>query len=298
MAATDDERESRPAAEAAEEAAPKAPEKGAERTVEEEAPEQPAESAESAESAEPAESAGEDGAARRPRARGRRGLLAGAVSLFGEVLITVGVLMALFVVYSLYWTNVQANREAGRMTDDLRDSWENTPDDGKPRPVDIGDLKGGIGFLHVPAMEENILVRKGTATEDLNKGVAGYYTEPRKSAMPWDRRGNFTLAAHRDGHGAKFHDIHRIEEGDPIVFETKDRWFVYKTYAVLSETSKYNTGVLDDVPEESGKTKPGRYITLTTCTPMYTSRHRYVVWGELDRVDRVDEERTPPPELS
>lgn len=292
MAATDDERESRPAAEAAEEAAPKAPEKGAERTVEEEAPGQPAESA------EPAESAGEDGAARRPRARGRRGLLAGAVSLFGEVLITVGVLMALFVVYSLYWTNVQANREAGRMTDDLRDSWENTPDDGKPRPVDIGDLKGGIGFLHVPAMEENILVRKGTATEDLNKGVAGYYTEPRKSAMPWDRRGNFTLAAHRDGHGAKFHDIHRIEEGDPIVFETKDRWFVYKTYAVLSETSKYNTGVLDDVPEESGKTKPGRYITLTTCTPMYTSRHRYVVWGELDRVDRVDEERTPPPELS
>lgn len=293
MAATDDERESRPAAEAAEEAAPKAPEKGAERTVEEEAPEQ---RAESAESAEPAEPAGEDGAAPRPRAR--RGLLAGAVSLFGEVLITVGVLMALFVVYSLYWTNVQANREAGRMTDDLRDSWENTPDDGKPRPVDIGDLKGGIGFLHVPAMEENILVRKGTATDDLNKGVAGYYTEPRKSAMPWDRRGNFTLAAHRDGHGAKFHDIHRIEEGDPIVFETKDRWFVYKTYAVLSETSKYNTGVLDDVPEESGKTKPGRYITLTTCTPMYTSRHRYVVWGELERVDRVDEERTPPPELS
>lgn len=292
MAATDDERESRPASEAAEEAAPKAPEKGAERTVEEEEPEQPAESA------EPAGSAGEDGAAPRPRARSRRGLLAGAVSLFGEVLITVGVLMALFVVYSLYWTNVQANREAGRMTDDLRDSWENTPDDGKPRPVDIGDLKGGIGFLHVPAMEENILVRKGTATEDLNKGVAGYYTEPRKSAMPWDRRGNFTLAAHRDGHGAKFHDIHRIEEGDPIVFETKDRWFVYKTYAVLSETSKYNTGVLDDVPEESGKTKPGRYITLTTCTPMYTSRHRYVVWGELERVDRVDEERTPPPELS
>ncbi|WBB57888.1 class E sortase [Streptomyces sp. WMMC500] len=265
MAATDDERESGPAAQAAEEAAPEAPETAAQ------APAHP---------------------------RGRRGPLATAVSLFGEVLITVGVLMALFVVYSLYWTNVQANREAGRMTDDLRDSWENSPDDGKPRPVNIGDLKGGIGFLHVPAMEENILVREGTATDDLNRGVAGYYTEPVKSAMPWDRRGNFSLAAHRDGHGAKFHDIHRIEEGDPIVFETKDRWFVYKTYAVLSETSKYNTAVLDKIPEESGKSEPGRYITLTTCTPMYTSRHRYVVWGELERVDRVDEERTPPPELA
>ncbi|MEO3839683.1 class E sortase [Streptomyces sp. B22F1] len=287
MAATDDERESRPAAEAAGEAAPKAREP---EDAGEEAAGPVRDDGETAAEEEAGESAP-------PRPR-RRGLLAGAVSLFGEVLITVGVLMALFVVYSLYWTNVQANREAGRMTDDLRDSWENTPDDGKPRPVDIGDLKGGIGFLHVPAMEENILVRKGTATDDLNKGVAGYYTEPKKSAMPWDRRGNFTLAAHRDGHGAKFHDIHRIEEGDPIVFETKDRWYVYKTYAVLSETSKYNTAVLDKTPEESGKTKPGRYITLTTCTPMYTSRHRYVVWGELERVDRVDEERTPPPELS
>ncbi|MFW6692562.1 class E sortase [Streptomyces sp. MAR4 CNX-425] len=232
------------------------------------------------------------------RAAGRRGLAATVVSLFGEVLITVGVLMALFVVYSLYWTNIQANREAGRMSDDLRDSWEQTPDDGKPRPVTIGDLKGGIGFLHVPAMEENILVRKGTATDDLNRGVAGYYTEPVKSAMPWDRRGNFSLAAHRDGHGAKFHDIHDIDEGDPIVFETKDRWYVYKTYAILSETSKYNTGVLNKIPEESGKTEPGRYITLTTCTPMYTSQHRYIVWGELERVERVDEQRTPPPELS
>lgn len=282
----------------AEETAADAPERDPAETAEENAEETAEETAEENAEEAAADTAGDGDAPRGRPARRRRGLVAGAVSLFGEVLITVGVLMALFVVYSLYWTNVQANRQAGRMTDDLRDSWESTPDDGKPRPVNIGDLKGGIGFLHVPAMEENILVRKGTATDDLNKGVAGYYTEPVKSAMPWDRRGNFTLAAHRDGHGAKFHDIHDIDEGDPIVFETKDRWYVYKAYAILAETSKYNTDVLDKIPEESGKTEPGRYITLTTCTPMYTSRHRYIVWGELERVDRVDEQRTPPPELS
>jgi hypothetical protein len=30
---------------------------------------------------------------------------------------------------------------------------------------------------------------------------------------------------------------------------------------------------------------------------VYTSRYRYVVWGELVRVEKVDSKRTPPKEL-
>jgi LPXTG-site transpeptidase (sortase) family protein len=132
----------------------------------------------------------------------------------------------------------------------------------------------------------------------LNDGVAGYYTDPVKATLPTsDKKGNFSLAAHRDGHGARFHNIDKIEKGDPIVFETKDTWYVYKTYAVLPETSKFNVDVLDAVPKESGKKKAGHYITLTTCTPVYTSRYRYVVWGELVRTEKVDGERTPLKEL-
>ncbi|GCB47683.1 hypothetical protein SNL152K_4989 [Streptomyces sp. NL15-2K] len=47
----------------------------------------------------------------------------------------------------------------------------------------------------------------------------------------------------------------------------------------LPEASKYNVKVLSAVPEESGKMKAGHYITLTTCTPVYTSEYRYIVWG-------------------
>ncbi|GAA3122742.1 hypothetical protein GCM10017687_40910 [Streptomyces echinatus] len=123
-------------------------------------------------------------------------------------------------------------------------------------------------------------------------------TDPVKATLPMTgKKGNFAVAAHRDGHGAKFHNIDQLEEGDPIVFETRDDWYVYKVYSILPETSKYNVKVLSSVPEESGKEKPGRYITLTTCTPVYTSRYRYVVWGELVRVQKVDSERTPPKEL-
>ncbi|MFF4350420.1 class E sortase [Streptomyces sp. NPDC001530] len=243
---------------------------------------------------ERAESAAEAGSAAPAPRRHGSGRIARAVSVFGELLITAGLVLGLFVVYSLWWTNVVADRAAHKQGDRVRDSW--AQDKGGPGAL---DTKDGIGFLHVPAMKNGeVLVEKGTSTKVLNDGVAGYYTDPVKASLPMTgKNGNFTLAAHRDGHGAKFHNIDKIEKGDPIVFETKDKWYVYKVYDILPETSKYNVKVLQQVPEQSGKKKPGHYITLTTCTPVFTSRYRYVVWGELERVDKVDSDRTPPKEL-
>ncbi|MEV6244850.1 MULTISPECIES: class E sortase [Streptomyces] len=219
-----------------------------------------------------------------------RNRIAGIISLFGELLITAGVVLGLFVVYSLWWTNVLADRAADQDGAQVRDNWADGPG--------ALDTKDGIGFLHVPAMgDDDILIKRGTTSAILNHGVAGYYTDPIKSALPQDAKGNFTLAAHRDGHGAKFHNIHKLKTGDAIVFESKDTWYVYKVYKTLPETTKYNVDVLQPVPKESGKTKPGRYITLTTCTPMYTSDYRYIVWGELERTEKVDRDRTPPAEL-
>ncbi|UGY95138.1 class E sortase [Streptomyces gobiensis] len=232
----------------------------------------------------------------RPRGpRRTRSRIAAAVSVFGELLITTGLILALFVAYSLWWTNVLADQEAKRESDKVRDSWAADEDTG---PGDR-DTKDGIGFLHVPAMGKGeILVKEGINPKELNQGIAGYYDKPVKSAMPWDQRGNFSLAAHRDGHGAKFHNIHKIKKGDPVVFETKNTWFIYKVYAILPQTSKFNVEVLDSVPKESGKKKAGRYITLTTCTPVFTSNYRYIVWGELERTESVDADRTPPQELA
>lgn len=227
----------------------------------------------------------------RPRGRRIRRRIAAVVGFIGEVLITLGLVLGLFVVYTLWWTNVLADREAARASDRVRDQWAQGPGE-----LDTGR---GIGFLHVPAMDESaMLVTKGTKAKNLDSGVAGYYTKPVKADMPWKKKGNFSLAAHRDGHGAKFHNIHKMREGDPIVFETRDTWYVYRVFAQLPQTSKYNTGVLEDVPKGSGKKKPGRYLTLTTCTPIYTSDYRYIVWAELERTEKVDGKRTPPKELN
>ncbi|MFD5873246.1 class E sortase [Streptomyces sp. NPDC060322] len=225
-----------------------------------------------------------------PVRRRSRHPVATAVSVFGELLITAGLVLGLFVVYSLWWTNVLADREADKQGDTVRDRWA-----GGPGELDTRD---GIGFLHVPAMKNGeVLVKKGTDTTTLNNGIAGYYTDPVKSALPSAGQGNFALAAHRDGHGAKFHNIDKVKKGDAVVFETKDTWYVYKVFAELPETSKFNVDAIAPVPKGSGAKKAGRYITLTTCTPVYTSKYRYIVWGELVRTEEVDRDRTKPAEL-
>lgn len=80
-------------------------------------------------------------------------------------------MLALFVAYSLWWTNVLADREADRQGDTVRSKWADGPG--------ALDTKDGIGFLHVPAMKNGeVLVKKGTDPKTLNNGIAGYYTDP------------------------------------------------------------------------------------------------------------------------
>jgi len=239
----------------------------------------------------------------RRRPRGRAAVVLGAV---GELFITVGLVLALFVAYSLWWTDLVADGRAGRESDRLRGSWSAPAAPATPSgpsapaaPPPVYAAGDGVGFLHVPAMghDYQVLIRMGTGPEVLNEGVAGVYQEPYRSAMPWEATGNFALAAHRDGHGAKFHDLDQVGAGDAVVVETRDSWYVYRVDGTLPQTSQYDTGVIAPVPAGSPYDKPGRYITLTTCTPVYTSRYRMAVWGSLVRVDAVDARRTPPPEL-
>lgn len=259
-----------------------------------------------------------------PRAgRGRSRALA-ALGVFGELLITLGLVLGLFVAYSLWWTNVQADRSSSEAADRLRSNWAAGPNPGSPAASGAAPAPGpsgepgasaapgapgaapkqfavgdDVGFLHVPAMGRDfqVLIRMGTSTQVLDEGVAGVYEQPYKAAMPWDPQGNFALAAHRDGHGAKFHDLDAVHKGDAVVVETQDKWYVYKVDNTLPETTKFDTGIVAPVPVRSGYAGPGRYITLTTCTPVYTSRFRMAVWGSLVRVDDMDAKRTPPPEL-
>ncbi|WP_078618027.1 MULTISPECIES: class E sortase [unclassified Streptomyces] len=230
--------------------------------------------------------AGRDGAApplsrveARRAARSRRPGAGVIVSrAVGELFITAGVLMLLFVTYQLWWSNVRAHQEAGSAAKHLQQDWAS----GKRAP---GVFEPGQGFaiLHIPKLDVVAPIAEGVSkTKVLDKGMVGHYGEGTlKTAMPDARTGNFGLAAHRNTHGEPFRYINRLKAGDSIVVETQDTYYVYKMASVLPVTSPSNTAVLDPVPAGSGFTKAGRYITLTTCTPEFTSKYRLVVWGKM-----------------
>ncbi|MEU9474347.1 class E sortase [Streptomyces sp. NPDC048191] len=196
----------------------------------------------------------------------------------GEVFITTGVLMLLFVTYQLWWTNVRAHAQAGSETHQLQNDWAS----GKRNP---GVFAPGQGFaiLHIPKLDVVAPIAEGVSNRKvLDKGMVGHYGEaPLKTAMPDAKTGNFGLAAHRNTHGEPFRYINRLKAGDAVVVETQDMYYVYKVTSMLPVTPPANTSVLDPVPKGSGFTAPGRYITLTTCTPEFTSKYRLIVWGKM-----------------
>ncbi|MFF7967284.1 class E sortase [Streptomyces sp. NPDC007903] len=215
----------------------------------------------------------------RQQARARKPGAAVMVSrAVGELFITTGVVMLLFVTYQLWWTNVRAHAEAGSETSQLQDDWAN----GKRAP---GVFEPGQGFaiLHIPKLDVVAPIAEGVSNKKvLDKGMVGHYGEaPLKTAMPYDKTGNFGLAAHRNTHGEPFRYINRLVAGDAVVVETQDEYFVYKVASMLPVTPPSNTSVLNPVPNGSGFTRQGRYITLTTCTPEFTSKYRLIVWGKM-----------------
>ncbi|MFF9568611.1 class E sortase [Streptomyces sp. NPDC014685] len=196
----------------------------------------------------------------------------------GELFITLGVLMLLFVTYQLWWTNVRANQYAGKETNKIQDDW--AKGDRNPGVFEAGQ---GFAIIHIPKLDVVAPIAEGINKEKvLDRGMIGHYSEGSlRTAMPSAETGNFALAGHRNTHGEPFRYINRLEPGDPIVVETQDAYYTYEMAKMLPQTSPSNVSVIDPVPAGSGFTEPGRYLTLTTCTPEFTSTYRLIVWGKM-----------------
>ncbi|WP_407702520.1 class E sortase [Streptomyces niger] len=221
--------------------------------------------------------------AARRAARARKESVGVVVSrITGEAFITLGVLMLLFVAYQLWWTNVLAHNQAGGAANNLQQQWDKDGEDDKRA---AGAFSPGEGFaiMYIPKLDVKVPIAEGISkTEVLDHGMVGHYGEGKlKTAMPWDKTGNFAVAGHRNTHGEPFRYINRLVKGDKIVVETRSRFYTYEMESILPQTLPSNVGVIGPVPPGSGFTKPGRYLTLTTCTPEFTSTYRMIVWGKM-----------------
>jgi len=213
----------------------------------------------------------------------------GAVRGFGELLITAGVVVLLFVAYELAWTNYEADRQTHRVTDTLREQWAHPRVTG---PGDIGSskfVKGkGFAFLHIPALGRHWSspVVQGVSLPDLARGV-GHYPE---TAGPGEV-GNFAVAGHRATNGEPFAYLDKVHKGDYVVAETQTKWFTY----VVDRTKIVSPSafwVLDPVPGHPEVAPTQRLLTLTTCNPRWASYQRLIVFGHL--VASRDKSAGPP----
>ncbi|GAA1099626.1 class E sortase [Streptomyces javensis] len=239
--------------------------------------------------AEGVEGTGSSAADARPRTRmeARRAARArkdspGVVAsrVVGELFITLGVVMLLFVTYQLWWTNILAHQQANGAANNLQKKWDESGDERDPGTFSPGQ---GFAIIYIPKLDVKTPIAEGIDKHKvLDRGMVGHYGKsPLKTAMPWDKKGNFALAGHRNTHGEPFRYINRLKPGDEIVVETQSRYYTYAMRSILPQTSPSNTGVIKPVPPGSGFTEPGRYITLTTCTPEFTSTYRMIVWGKM-----------------
>ncbi|WP_418082100.1 class E sortase [Streptomyces globisporus] len=250
-------------------------------------------------------------------ARGRGGggshLLACGLWLSAEVVVTLGVVLLLLVAHQLWWTNREARADAGRTVQSLQREWDKpapspAPDpgggedalDGGPRPSASGRATGAApapaarpraaprwdqayAVLRIPRIGLTAPVAEGTSKGGvLDRGYVGHYTRTAQAGQA----GNFALAGHRNTHGEPFRRIDRLRNGDRITVETRDAVYTYTVGKRLARTAPSDSGVIAPVPRSNittsvGYSEPGYYLTLTTCTPEFSSRYRLVVWGQL-----------------
>lgn len=250
---------------------------------------------------------------RRWRARRRRALWTG-----GELLVTVGVVLMLLVVHQLWWTNREAKQGAERKVEALEREWGGgggavdgsggsgsgggkggsgtAGSAGSGRTAGAGGAGGArtsyttrvvasqaYAVLVIPRLGLRVPVAEGVSKPKvLNHGYVGHYPGTQQPGQA----GNFALAGHRNTHGEPFRYLPRLRLGDPVEVETASATYTYVVDQVLPRTSARDSGVVRPVPRSVvkpsyGYTEPGYYITLTTCTPEFTSRYRMVVWGKL-----------------
>lgn len=225
----------------------------------------------------------------------RRGSSPGlrATGVLGELLITAGVVVALFVVWQVVWTDVQGEQAAAGHIEAFEEQLPAAPD--QPAPVQNGPPPEepapapGETFatMYVPrwGADWRFPIAEGVGRpEILDAGYVGHYPS---TQLP-GQIGNFALAGHRQSYAKPFYGVDRLETGDAIIVETAQAWYVYTvTESLVVEPTE--TDVLAADPGDPGAEATERIITLTTCHPLWSTRERWIVHGVLDHwVDRAD----------
>jgi len=213
------------------------------------------------------------------------------VGVFGELLITAGVLVLMFLGWQLWLQDIivggQLHDEAIKQSQQWDASKANSaPSSSGTIPVAQAPANAQV-FAHLIVPRWNqpgqpLYIRpiaQGVgASAVLNKNNLGHYPT---TQMP-GQVGNFAIASHRSAYGGNLHLIHELHVGDHIFVETPDGWYQY-SFRNLQYVQPTEVGVIDPVPEVPGVQPVDRMITLTSCNPFYSTAERIIAYGDFDK---------------
>jgi sortase A len=220
------------------------------------------------------------------RTRRRRTSVLGVL---GEVLITLGVVVLLFIVWQQWFNDIvvagNTHEQASKLSQQLHDAAPPAPapdksgDYGTPVVAKAPADGEKFGVLYVPRFGSGyqVPIAGGTGTtQTLNTGAAGHYDS---TQMP-GAVGNFAIAGHRTTHGAPFANIATLKVGDHFYVQTKDGYYTY-TFRNLQYVKPTQVQVLQEVPDAPvvDTASKDRLITLTSCNPKYSAAERIIAYG-------------------
>ncbi|MGG5172445.1 class E sortase [Pseudarthrobacter sp. J1738] len=219
----------------------------------------------------------------------RGGAVRKAVQVVGELLITAGIILVLFVVWEMWWTNVEADSRQGQILKQFAQELpaQTTQPNPSTQTKDFGAPKVGtapqhgqtIGVIYIPRFGANYTrpLIEGTSADVLDTLGLGHYPS---TSMP-GALGNFAFAGHRQTHGAVLDNIHTLVPGDRIYVQTKDGYYTYvyrNTEVVLPNRSD----VLLPTPTEAGVAPTERVLTITSCNPRFGSQERIIAYSVME----------------
>ncbi|MFZ4843126.1 class E sortase [Mycetocola saprophilus] len=206
------------------------------------------------------------------------------IGAFGEILLTAGVLMLLYLVWQLWYNDMVERGQQDGAAASLSQQWDkdakNNPApafDGAapviPTPVD-GET---FASLRIPRFGESYgapLAGGVSKAKTLDKAGIGHYSDTQLPGQP----GNFALAGHRNTHGAPLNQVANLRVGDAIVIETPEGWFTYR-YRNSEYVPPTAVDVLNAVPREDSVAATQSVITLTSCNPIMSTAERIIAYG-------------------
>lgn len=220
---------------------------------------------------------------------------------FGEILITLGIVLLLFVGWELWWTNIDADRAQTQVTSDFVQGLQVGPGDGTNAPEkDFGpppitEIPNGetFGVFYIPRFGSNFAhpVTNGVGMDVLNNVGIGHYPETQEPG----ELGNFAVAAHRQTHGQVFWNIDKFQAGDKIYLQTRKGFYTYE-WRDTEIVHPAQGEVLLPVPHEPGAKPTTSMLTMTSCHPPFTTRMRIIAYAELESWRPAD--AGPPAEIA